>query len=274
MCLDTRVSSGEGKGWAKGRTAASDPRIARNASAHRGLTYERHIAFGDDRRIRSTRRLPLQWSDAMAYVVGLTATDGCLLSGRRKINFKSADRELVASYVALLGSDAAIRSQTTRVGGVAYFVEFGDRQFYDWLVSVGLMPRKSLLLGAISVPEEYLLSLVRGLFDGDGHLANFTHHPTLRSAPEYRYERLWTFFNSASRPHLEWLQGRLATKVDIRGLIETQRRPAPRHTFFRLKYGNRESAVLLKAMYPNEDVPRLRRKWMIWVEYARRRGSV
>lgn len=52
-CVDTRMAKGEGKGWAKGRTAANDPRIARNAVRHRGLTYERHLRPEDDRRYAS-----------------------------------------------------------------------------------------------------------------------------------------------------------------------------------------------------------------------------
>src|SRR5437870_11442771 len=90
MCVDTRV----GKDWAKGLTAETDPRVARAAASHRGKQYVRRTppelcrwpVFG-------LTTLPLAWSDDMAYIVGLTATDGCLFTGRRAINFKSGDRE-------------------------------------------------------------------------------------------------------------------------------------------------------------------------------------
>jgi hypothetical protein len=64
-------------------------------------------------------------------------------------------------------------------------------------------------LGALDVPDLHLASLARGLMDGDGGIANFVHAPTLATYPDYRYKRLIVTFNSAGRPHLEWLRERL-----------------------------------------------------------------
>lgn len=78
------VPNGQGKSWAKGRTAVTDARIAHNAERRRGMTYERHLTPAQDRRYRNggARTLPLEWSDKMAYVVGLMATDGNLSKRR------------------------------------------------------------------------------------------------------------------------------------------------------------------------------------------------
>jgi len=109
----------------------------------------------------------------MAYVVGLTATDGCLTHGRRRsINFKSEDFELVSRYLALLGRTNAIGVELTREGNFAYHTQFGDARLYEWFRSVGLMPRKSLVLGAIDVPDSHVSHLIRGLLDGDGSILN------------------------------------------------------------------------------------------------------
>jgi len=92
------------------------------------MTYVRRTPLAECRwPLASYTTLPLTWSDDMAYIVGLTATDGCLIAGRRKINFKSADRDLVATYLRLLGRTNRIRQQNTRSGGVPYFTEFGTR---------------------------------------------------------------------------------------------------------------------------------------------------
>jgi hypothetical protein len=214
--------------------------------------------------------LRVEWSDDMAYVVGLTATDGCLYTGFRKINFKSADRDLVASYLHILGRTNRIKEQRTRTGGIAYFTEFGDTELYRWLQSIGLTPRKSLTLGAIDVPDAFFCPLLRGLFEGDGTIQNFRHHPTPGTYPEYQYERLWTYFASASRAHVEWIQSRAQQLLGIAGRIEQMPRRHGRHDFFRLKYGNRESPVLLRHMYPSADVPKLDRKWRIWNAYMLR----
>ena len=74
----------------------------------------------------------------MAYIVGLTATDGCLFTGRRKINFKSEDRQLVETYLNVLGRTNRVKQARTRTGGVVYFTEFHDSKLYEWFRSVGL----------------------------------------------------------------------------------------------------------------------------------------
>lgn len=267
------MGNGEGKGWAKGRTAANDARIARNAASHRGRVYVSHLGPERDRRYaRGTRTLPLEWSDTMAYVVGLLATDGCLITrGRRHISFDSGDEALVRTYLACLGRPSTLyRALPTKAGRMRYKAQFSDVRFYRWLETVGLMPRKSLVLGAIAVPDRHFSALLRGLFEGDGHIQNFTHRPTIVRYPDYQFERLWVCFNSASRPHLEWIRDQVARLLLLQGLIEQLPRVAGRHDFFRLKYGNRASVPLLRAMYPRADVPKLDRKWRIWADYAAR----
>jgi aromatic ring-cleaving dioxygenase len=132
------------------------------------------------------------------------------------------------------------------------------------------MPRKSLVLGAIDVPDENLMPLVRGLLEGDGTVYTLIHHPTPRTYRNYKYERLWTFFNSASRKHVEWIQARLACALKIPGYIEVRRRKGHENPMYRLKYGNRASRVLLPAIYADLSVPRLERKWRKWAGYAAR----
>jgi hypothetical protein len=152
-----------GKDWAKGLTAATDARVARGAAAHRGKIYQRRTPFEECRwPIAGRTTLPLEWSDEMAYIVGLTATDGCLFTGRRKLNFKSEDRQLVETYLSVLGRTNRVKQERTRTDGVVYFTEFHDSRLYEWFRSVGLTPRKSLTLGAIDVPDAFVAPLARG----------------------------------------------------------------------------------------------------------------
>src|SRR2546428_5069646 len=146
--------SAMGKGWAKGLTAATDARVARAADAHRGMRYERRTPIDECAWPKSSSRLlPLEWSDTMAYLVGLTATDGCLITGRRQINFKSEDRALVDLYLTLLGRTNTISSQPTRSGGTVYHSQFGDALWYEWLRGVGLSPRKASLSARSPCPR-------------------------------------------------------------------------------------------------------------------------
>jgi hypothetical protein len=263
-----------GKGWAKGLTAATDPRVARAAAAHRGMIYERRTPFEECRwPIAGRTTLPLEWSDEMAYIVGLTATDGCLITGRRVINFKSEDRQLVETYLGVLGRTNRIRKEKThKPGGVVYTTQFGDSQLYEWFRSVGLTPRKSLTLGAIGGPDKFIVPLARGLMDGDGGIANFVGTPTVATYPNYRYERLIVSFNSASREHLEWLRGRLWEVIPESGSLNVLRRKH-RRDMFRLQYGKHASIKLLHLFYADPKSPRLIRKWQIWNAYLQRASS-
>ena len=265
--------SAMGKGWAKGLTAATDARVARAADAHRGMRYERRTPIDECAWPKSSSRLlPLEWSDTMAYLVGLTATDGCLITGRRQINFKSEDRALVDLYLTLLGRTNTISSQPTRSGGTVYHSQFGDALWYEWLRGVGLSPRKSLTIGAIAVPEAFLFPLVRGLLDGDGSVINQVYRADTADRPDYYWEYLMTQFASASEAHLTWLEDRVGRATGLHGNLSqvTRRIPdARRHPFFQLRYGKRASLVLLPLLYPR-GAPCLARKRDIWREYARR----
>lgn len=205
----------------------------------------------------------------MAYIVGLTATDGCLFTGRRKMNFKSEDRQLVETYLSVLGRTNRVKQARTRKGGVVYFTEFSDAKLYEWFRSVGLTPRKSLTLGPIDVPDAYFVPLARGLMDGDGSVLNFVHRPTVKTYPNYEYERLWLCFHSASRPHIDWLRARLRPLAGADGYVEVLRREG-RHDFYKLKYGKGAAIQLLTQFYLDPGSPRLVRKWQIWDEYVGR----
>lgn len=207
----------------------------------------------------------------MAYVVGLLATDGCLSSDRRHIILTSRDRELVETFLSCLGRPIRYTVGRTRRGKPAYYAQFSDVAFYDWLLARGLTPRKSLTLGPIDVPDAYLIPLARGLLDGDGSVSVFRNRPTRAKYPEYEYERLWVFFLSASRTHIDWLRSRLEESLGLNGYVERIVRKK-RHDLFRLKYGKRESIILLRLLYSDADAPCLDRKRRKWIDYAIRNG--
>jgi hypothetical protein len=265
-----------GKGWAKGLTAATDPRIARAAAGHRGKQYVRRTPPELCRwPVSGLTTLPLAWSDEMAYIVGLTATDGCLVTGRRAINFKSGDRQLVETYLCLLGRKNRVKSHPTKSGGIAYYTQFHDSQLYEWFRSVGIMPRKSLTIGAISVPDDFLFPLVRGLLDGDGSVINKVYRADTGRRDNYYWEYLITSFTSASRTHLEWLRDRLGNATRQIGVLSELKRSetrSNRRPFFLLRFGKRSSCVLLPLIYPRQ-APCLSRKRAIWLDYDRRHGD-
>jgi len=197
----------------------------------------------------------LRWPMSLVFL----RPDGCLSRDRRHIIFTSRDLDLVESYLRCLGRPIRYSVSRTRRGKQAYYAQFSDVAFYDWLLSVGLMPRKSLTLGPIDVPDAYLSALARGLLDGDGTISVFTHRPTRARYPDYLYERLWVFFLSASVSHIEWLRARLRGRYGVDGYVERIVRKK-RRDLYRLKFGKSESIKLLGNLYEDPTAPRLERK--------------
>lgn len=153
------MAAGEGKGWANGRTANDDPRIARAAAAHRGMQYVPRVPPEQDRR-RTSAPVDTTWTPTLAYAMGLMATDGCVVDGDH-VSFPSADRELVELFASCLGKHNQISPFRTATGGIAYRIQFGDVAFCRWLGGIGISGRKSLTIGAIDVPQNFVIALVR-----------------------------------------------------------------------------------------------------------------
>ena len=124
-----------------------------------------------------------------------------------------------------------------------------------------------MTLGPIDVPDAYLIPLARGLLDGDGSICVFRDKPIRAKYPNYEYERLWVFFLSASRAHIDWLRGRIKESFGLIGYVERIVRKK-RHDLFRLKYGKRESIILLRLLYSDPNAPCLDRKRQKWINYA------
>ncbi len=145
-------------------------------------------------------------------------------------------------------------------------VTFSDVAFYRWLLDRGLTPRKSLTLGPLQVPDNYLLPAVRGLLDGDGSIINTIVVPNPRRYPQHQYRRLQVVFLSANRTHVEWIQRSLLRVLGVAGTVFRRERP-PHHTLYQLKYGKHAGITLLRALYADASSPRLQRKWRIWDAY-------
>lgn len=220
-------------------------------------------------RRRATPDEPIAWSSRLAYAVGLIATDDCLVRDGRHIAFVTQDEDLMEAWLACIGHNDRYRQNLSSAGTPVYRVQVSDARLYRWLLGLGLTPRKSLTLGAIDVPSAYFAPFARGLLDGDGSIYVTRHQPTKAAYPDYWYERLWTFFTSASNAHVDWLRSQIAAEYGMNGWIEVTRRPL-RNEFFRLRYGKRDSLVLLAALYADHDVPCLQRKKEKWLGFLKR----
>lgn len=191
-----------------------------------------------------------KWTPELAYAIGLIATDGCLSSDGLLFDLTSKDREQLINFSKCLGVKFKISKKWSSSKDESFRIQFKNRIFYDFLLSTGLTPRKSLTMGKLNIPEKYFFDFLRGCFDGDGTFYSYWD-PRWRSSHMF-----YIVFTSASKKHLKWLRKILYTKVNILGHFTSTQKSS----FFQLKYAKREALEVIKKMYYNPRVICLSRK--------------
>lgn len=207
------------------------------------------------------RRLPAAgeaWTAELAYAVGLIATDGNLSRDGYVLSVASNDCDLLEVLRRCLHLTNRITPYTT---GRCYHIQWRDRSLYEWLVTIGLKPRKSLDLGPIAIPSAHFADFFRGCVDGDGTILVYTDVSHAAKSSTYVYERLYISIVSGSSVFVEWLRAELSRLIDAQGAIQVERRRG-RHPLWRLRFAKGASIRLIQWMYYSSSVPCLRRKRM------------
>ena len=131
--------------------------------------------------------------------------------------------------------------------------------FYEWLMAIGLTPRKSLTIGPLGVPDDYFADFLRGCIDGDGSVLVYTDRQHEASNASYVYTRLYVSLVSASRPFIDWIRATVDRLLGLPGSVCVKRTPRGR-VIWNLRYSKKASIRILSWMYYSPDVPCLARK--------------
>lgn len=199
------------------------------------------------------KRVSVEWSETLAYGIGLIATDGNLSKSGRHIELTSKDRDQLTTFLGCIGRpDVKITHKSGMYRKRITRVQFGDVVLYQFLLSIGLTQNKSKTLSRIKVPRAYFADFVRGVFDGDG--SSYSYYDPLFP----KSFRFYISFASASPFFLPWLQESLHRYTNIRGSIQK----SLNRDFYQLKYSKREALILAGYLYPSTSVPHLRRKYL------------
>ncbi|QQS22889.1 hypothetical protein IPM19_04710 [bacterium] len=186
------------------------------------------------------------WSPDFAYVIGLIVTDGNLSKDGRHINFTSKDIELVniVKNTLNLTNKISLKIRGAEPKTTCYFLQFGSINLYKFLLSIGLMPSKSKVIAEVKIPKRYYDDFLRGHFDGDG---------TFYSYKDKRWPSSFLFylvFMSASENHINWLRVQNSLKYRVSGHISKNKNSS----VYQLRYGKKESLVILRKMYSNSSL--------------------
>ena len=197
-------------------------------------------------------KVKIKWSPNFAYAIGLLVTDGNLSPDNRHIVFTSKDLELIHKFQESLKTNFHIGRKSSSFQNYKkyYVVQIGDVLFYRFLLSIGLMPRKTKIIEVVKIPDKYFFDFLRGHFDGDGSFYSYWD-PRWRSS--YMF---YTVFISASKKHIDWLREMIFNFIRIKGHITK----STNDSTYQLKYAKSESLKLLQKLYYNKKVICLSRK--------------
>jgi len=205
------------------------------------------IGFSIIDMVNRLSKIKVEWSPKFAYVMGLITTDGCLCNDGRHIDFTSKDKELVLKFRECLGSKNKIgvkyRGNDKYQKTKCFRIQLGDVNFYEFLLSIGLSPRKSKTLDKLSIPQQYFWHFLRGCIDGDGSIGIFKH-------PESAQPQLRVRLYSASPKFLEWIKDSISANSDLKGgWIEEM----GKCRVCKLVFAKDDSIKLFKLIYNNSE---------------------
>lgn len=196
-------------------------------------------------------RVDTTWCAELAYAVGLITADGSLSKDGRHINFTSKDIQLIKTFQTCLNlHDIKIGKKSNGSGYNKYYqIQFGDVLFYKWLQKIGLSPNKSLTINTLEIPDRYFFDFLRGEWDGDG---------TIVCCRDVRWKKSYMVsvgFTSGSKDFLVWLRSEINCRLGTTGSISVGVRA------MQLRYARKDSQLLFKAMFYEDDIPYLHRKF-------------
>lgn len=97
------------------------------------------------------------------YLVGLITSDGCLSKDGRHIDITSSDYEFLSKIKNKFSLTNRIGIKNKEKINMAYYIQISNKNFYDFLLSIGLIPNKSLTLDRLDISKEFFNDFLRGL---------------------------------------------------------------------------------------------------------------
>lgn len=165
---------------ARSKTRARALALDKGKIKHQGFDNEGNSVISSLKRIRYNKNFFKEWSNEMAYVLGLIYTDGNLTIRKEDsgyeygvLSFGQKEKELVEKVLKLMDCDARIRFSKRRkykltTASEMFSFAIGSNELKDDLMGLGIGPAKSLILEFPEMPKQFIRHFIRGCWDGDG----------------------------------------------------------------------------------------------------------
>lgn len=214
-----------------------------------------------------------EWTPELAYAVGLIVTDGNLSPDGRHMTMRSSEKSLLETFKKCLNLKNII-SKTHHEGFAkrpCYRIQFGNIQFYRWLLNIGLTPNKSLTVDTLKIPAKFLRDFLRGHLDGDGAVVLYKDTYGRYKDKQYINMRIYTKFISASEKHIRWIHRTIKRHLHLKGAL-IHNKGKTRREMWEIKFAKHESLKLLRQLYYKPGLPALARKQEIAENLVKKYG--
>jgi intein/homing endonuclease len=114
------------------------------------------------------------WTEEMAYSLGIIVTDGSIESASGNLRIQMTDLDVLEKIAGAMELKNGITIPKRRGNHKQqYKLSICRHSFVEDLTSLGVPTNgtKTYSIGEIKVPKEFRSHFIRGVFDGDGHLA-------------------------------------------------------------------------------------------------------
>lgn len=206
----------------------------------------------------------IEWNQSFAYAVGLFTADGSMSIDGRHFDFTSKEEEQVKTFAKCmqLKNKISRKSRSNSIEKNYFHVQFGDVKLYKYFQSIGLQSKKSLTIKKVEVPDEFFPDFLRGYLDGDGTVQLSDH-------PQSKIQQLRIRFYSGSKEFLMWLNSKIKSSISVTGGSVKEGVRA-----WWLVYCKRDSLELIHYLYYSDNIPMLKRKSKVALEYYKKYKKV
>ncbi len=213
------------------------------------------------------------WSNEMAWVLGLIYTDGNLLISfmkdnrykkefpMKRVSLSQKEPEILNKALKLMNCNAKLiysrrREYKKTVAGEMYRFTINHEKIYDDLTKLGLTPNKSKTITFPDIPEQHVRHFIRGCWDGDGSVF-LNRWEYMNTKP-----KIAASFTSGSKTFIE----SMAHVLEKAGLPKRDIK-RDRESYL-IRYHTNQCRLLYQYLY--QDVPSeqyLERKYKIFEKY-------